>query len=240
MIALFSAMQSEIYHTIARIDSGREKNPVSEGPAPVKWGGREFTAGSLAGTPVIAGWTGVGTTLAGISCQYVCSRWKPGAVLFAGIGGGLNPALRTGDVLAGDRVMQWDLNAGLPGIPQAVFPGEFSSSGEPLGAVPLDPGLREVLRKISPFPVREGLLLSGNSMVRAGSGWKNSLGGDAADMESIAVALAGRLNGIPVLIIRIIADTAGGEVPADLRKFLDEASRRIADIFEAVVPEITL
>lgn len=240
MIALLSAMQCEIHHTVARIDSGGEKNHVLEGPAPDLWGGKKFTAGNLAGGPVIAGWTGVGTTLAGISCQYVCSRWRPEAVLFAGIGGGLNPALRTGDVVAGDRVMQWDLNAELPGIPQAVFPGEFSSSGEPLGAVPLDAGLREVLRRFSPVPVTEGLLLSGNSMVRIGSGWQNSLGGDAADMESISVALAGRLNGVPVLIIRIIADTAGGNAPADFRKFMDGTSRRIADIFQAIVPEIAL
>ncbi|MDY7027712.1 MAG: 5'-methylthioadenosine/S-adenosylhomocysteine nucleosidase [Spirochaetota bacterium] len=240
MIALLSAMQCEIHHTVARIDSGGGKNHVSEGPAPVLWGGKKFTAGNLAGSPVIAGWTGVGTTMAGISCQYVYSRWRPEAVLFAGIGGGLNPVLRTGDVVAGDRVMQWDLNAGLPGIPQAVFPGEFSSSGEPLGAVSLDAGLREVLRRFSPVPVTEGLLLSGNSMVRIGSGWQNSLGGDAADMESISVALAGHLNGVPVLIIRIIADTAGGDAPADFRKFMDGTSRRIADIFQAIVPEIAL
>jgi nucleoside phosphorylase len=77
-------------------------------------------------------------------------------------------------------------------------------------------------------------------MVRIGSGWQNSLGGDAADMESISVALAGRLNGVPVLIIRIIADTAGGNAPADFRKFMDGTSRRIADIFQAIVPEIAL
>ncbi len=238
MIALLSAMQSEIYHTIARIDSSGGEDAVSGAPSTVHWGGRSFTGGSLAGIPVLAGWTGVGTTLTGISCQYVCSRWSPGAILFAGIGGGLNPALRTGDAVCADRVMQWDLDAGLPGIPRAVFPGEYTSSGEPLGAVSLDGGLREVLRKVSPVPVREGLLLSGNSMVRTGSGWKNSPGGDAADMESISVALAGRLNEIPVLIIRIVADTADGDAPADFRSFMDMASRRIADIFEAVVPEI--
>lgn len=240
MIALLTAMQSEIYHTIGRIDSDDGEDAGSGGSAQFHWGGRRFSTGRLAGIPVIAGWTGAGTTLAGISCQYVCSRWQPGAILFAGIGGGLSSALQTGDVIAAERVMQWDLNAGLSGIPPAVFPGEFTSSGEPLGAVPLDRGLLDILRRVSPVQIREGLLLSGNSMVRAGSEWRNSLGGDAADMESISIALAGRLNGIPVLIFRIIADTAGGEAPADFRKFMDGASRRIADIFQAVVPEIDL
>jgi len=242
VIALLSAMQAEIYHTLSGIRAGGVREEV------VEWGGRRFTLGSLGGVEVVAGWTGVGTNLAGITCQFVCSRWSPEAILFTGIGGALNPEYATGDAVLAGEVVQWDLDAGLRGISPGVFPGEYGENGKALRSIFPDTGLRKLARRVSAESLREGIFLSGNSLVRRG-GQKNggnspengpdkrnyARGGDVADMESISIALAGRLNGIPVMICRIIADCADGSKPRNFRKFLNGASLRLAAFNEELL-----
>lgn len=241
MIALLSAMQAEIYHTVLKIRQGSGREEV------VEWGGRQFTLGTLGGVEVVAGWTGVGTNLAGISCQYVCSRWSPEAILFTGIGGALNPEYVTGDAVLAREVVQWDLDAGLRGISPGVFPGEYRENGEALRSIFPDSGLRKLARRVSSESLREGLFISGNRLIRSGelkksgnSGINGPDGGDyvqgghVADMESIGIALAGRLNRIPVMMCRIIADCVDGSKPRDFRKFLDGVSLRLAAFSEEI------
>jgi len=246
LIALLSALQSENYRTAERLKlCGERKNSGKTEPGDgsadtglqtEKWAGRTFRIGCLKGTPVVTGWTGTGTTPAGISCQYICSRWRPEAVLFAGIGGALNPAYRTGEVVAAQEVLQWDLSAEALGIHAGIFPGEYTSEGKALGGLEPDPVLLALVKKVSPFPVRQGRFLSGNSFVPPESAALKGFSGDMVDMESIGVALAAYYNSIPCLILRIVGDTAEGR-PKNFRTFMDDASGKIADIFEAVLTE---
>ena len=234
VIALLSAMQAEIYHTVRRLREGGD-----EACENMEWGGKTFTRGMFGSIPVLAGWTGTGTTIAGISCQYVCSRWNPRAILFAGIGGGLNPAYAPGDIVAAGEVRQWDINASSIGIPAGVFPGEYNAAGKALSSLYPDPDLLAAAERVSPVPVRKGVFLSGNSFFGGETGGLPGMEGDVVDMESISVALAGLYNRVPVLLLRVIADPCDRRRPRDIRQFLDSASISIAAIFEAVTLAIS-
>lgn len=220
MIALLAAQKAEIYHTLQSLRHGQR----------LQWGGGRLTAGELEGRPVIAGWTGVGTTFAAMTAQYICDAWQPSAILCSGLGGGVNPDFKSGQVVAARDLVQWDMDASGVGIKAGVFPGEKDQNGKALEVIPADP---ELLAKLSEEAGEElpiGRFASGNRFVHASYEALERSGADVVDMESIGIALAGYMNSVPVGIVRIIADTRDGNKPRNFRKFLDESSKKLADL----------
>jgi adenosylhomocysteine nucleosidase len=69
--------------------------------------GVEFTAGTLQGKPVVLFLSGVSMTNAAMNTQLVLDRFKISHILFSGIAGGVNPALRIGDVVVAQRWGQY-------------------------------------------------------------------------------------------------------------------------------------
>lgn len=244
MIALLAATQPEAYHTIAMVET----------PQKLEWGGGRFTVGTIDGIPVVAGWTGTGTTLAAMSSQYVCDRFHPSALLFAGIGGGLKKDFTEGQILIAGDVLQWDLDAGAVGIGRGIFPGEKKENAGPLSLIPTDERLRQTLLRIGEGEIEETRFISGNRffdlvgldsidgkipypqeiMEVAGS-----LDAGIVDMESIGPALVGYFSGVPVLLLRIVADSISGSKPKNYRSFVDQASRKIAFLFHRMLHEIS-
>jgi len=229
MRALLTATEAEIYRTLKQLKNSQT----------VSWGHGRFSVGTLDGIPVVAGWTGTGTTLAAMSTQYVCDRWKPSMILFAGSAGALNPSFETGQAVVARGVYQWDLDALALGIERGVFPGERDHRNKALRMIPVDGELRQYLLDRGNEKILEGTFVSGNRFVDLSRPLPEELKGfhgDVVDIESIAPAMAGYINGIPVLLLRIIADTVSGGRPRNFRMFIDETSLRIANFFR-LIPE---
>lgn len=120
-----------------------------------------------------------------------------------GLAGGLDPALRSGDVVLADRM------AGDDAILQTD--GAWHARA------------RILLKEEAGVTV--GLLAGADATVGTPENKRRlheKTGASAVDMESPAVAATARQFDLPFLAIRVIADTADGRVPAWLSGVIDE------------------
>jgi adenosylhomocysteine nucleosidase len=96
-VAIISAFPAELTLLQARVEQARKQSI----------NGVEFTIGRLQGKPVVMFLSGVSMTNAAMTTQLVLDRFKVSHVVFSGIAGGVNPALKVGDVVVAQRWGQY-------------------------------------------------------------------------------------------------------------------------------------
>jgi adenosylhomocysteine nucleosidase len=74
-------------------------------------GGQRFISDKLAGTPLITAISGHGKVAAAATTATVIERFEPTHVIFGGVAGGIDPAVRIGDIVIADRLVQHDCDA---------------------------------------------------------------------------------------------------------------------------------
>lgn len=118
---------------------------------------------------------------------------KAAALLSFGLAGGLDPAMKPGDVV----------------IPKTLFGPEGRGFACHMPLV-------EALRRL--IPEAKGEAMAGSDTVVAAVADKRALyemtGAAAVDMESHAVALAAEEAGVPFAVLRVVADPAGRVLPS--------------------------
>ncbi len=95
MIAILSALWDEIEKLT------KELHPAEEGRAKDV----RYKLGSLYGRRVLLGQTGVGIKRARTGVSYIIQKYKPGIIIYAGLGGALSPELRVGDIVVGESII---------------------------------------------------------------------------------------------------------------------------------------
>jgi adenosylhomocysteine nucleosidase len=170
-------------------------------------------------------------------------RFKPRAVIFTGVAGGLNLELLPGDLVIGAKTVQHDL-------------GQVTTEGlEPFGVrnpatgirnpvyFEADPNLLERAKsaarsvdfeKISTSKgertpkVLEGVIITGDSFVTATSkksALRQAFNADAVEMEGAAVAQVCYQNNVPCLVIRALSDKSDETAMEDFERFFRVAAR---------------
>jgi adenosylhomocysteine nucleosidase len=158
--------------------------------------------GRLDGRRVVLVESGVGRENAARATHALVDAHRPLRIVSAGFAGGLDPALRPGDLVVADSLV--DLAGALHTFHTLqTLPTLHSSS------------------------FRVGRLLTVDRVVRE-PGEKQELGRKhealAADMESLAVAEVCRQRDVPFLAVRAISDTADEELPRDVERLLAQTS----------------
>lgn len=165
-----------------------------------------WEARCLRGLPGLAlARSGLGAGPARAAAQALVSRGVAGLVSF-GSAGGLEPNLRSGDLL----------------LPEAVCDAAGRS-------VPADAAWRSaVLARLAPARVCAGRLLQVSAPVSsaaAKAALHASTGAAAVDMESVAVASVAGAAGLPFLALRAVLDAAATALPAPLLAAVDAHGR---------------
>jgi adenosylhomocysteine nucleosidase len=96
-IAIISAFPAELALLRSHVEQQRTQSI----------NGVEFTTGTLQGKPVVLFLSGVSMTNAAMNTQLVLDRFKVSHLVFSGIAGGVNPALKIGDVVVAQRWGQY-------------------------------------------------------------------------------------------------------------------------------------
>jgi adenosylhomocysteine nucleosidase len=165
---------------------------------------------------VLVAATGDGPRQAARAAAALCSQYRPSLLIGAGVAGALTPDLGVGDLVVAHRIV--DAEGETP-WPHAVL----------VVAAAAKPG------------ARQGTLLSVDRPLVAAAekaAWAAKVGPPpaAVDMESAAWARVASAHGIPFLIIRIVSDTAGEELPGYLSRCMDDEGgiRRSAVVLGAL------
>ncbi len=139
--------------------------------------------------------TGDGPRRAASGAARFLERYRPSAVIGAGLGGALTPGLEAGDLVASRRVR---FSVGDAATPDARLLERAQAAGaKPATLITVD-------RPIVSAAAKAAL---------AGTAAGSSADPIVADMESAAWAKEAAARGIPYLVVRAVSDAAGEELP---------------------------
>jgi len=215
--------------------------------------GVRFVSGMLNGRRVVIASSGVGKVNAAMTATLLIDHFKPREVVFSGIAGAINPALKPGDIVIAEKTAQHDLGTltaeGIQ-LRGARSPVDWERNpvyfDAPSGLIAL---AQESARRITLDKVRsgseertpavvKGIVVTGDVFVVSPSKkeelWK-SMKADAVEMEGAAVAQICRQLSVPCLIIRSISDSADRNARQDVAAFLDVAVRNSASLVGEIV-----
>lgn len=207
--------------------------------------------GRWRGAEVHLGLTGVGKVAAAAATQRMIGRHRPDAVLFTGVAGALDPALRIGDIGIALAAIdaELDIRAWRPG----TLRGEHPFTGERLMASDarlVAEALGAPLAGLFPAYIATGsafLDAAGKARFRAeilpelaaAVGGRERLP-DLVEMEGSAVLQVAAANRVPALAIRAVSDALAGDAVADFDAFLAGAIGAYARVVEHLLAGPTL
>lgn len=227
-IAIMGALDQEIAILLDSMKSFKKVNR----------GGIDFYTGKLKGKKVVILKAGVGKVNAAYSTAILAENFDPKAVIFTGVAGGLHPAALPGDIVIGEKLVQFDFgqvdSAGFTVSPFRKLTGGrhndlFIDSDTDL----LVKSARAVHEtKFVPISGREprvftGVIATGDVFVSSDekARWLyEEFEALATEMEGAAVAHICRTLGIPFVIIRSCSDNANNHARVNFNQFVGPAS----------------
>jgi adenosylhomocysteine nucleosidase len=237
MIGIMSAMREEIEGLL----------PDMEDIRVVQAGMRTYRRGILWGTPVVLVFSRWGKVAAAATATHLIERFGVTRIIFTGLAGGTDAALRVGDVVVAGKLYQHDMNA------SPLFPRyEVPLLG--LSGFPTDPDLRraalaateqflrhELPSRVAPERLLEfgitrprvivGDVASGDHFFASRADRdrlkKDLPGVFCVEMEGAAVAQVCHEHAVPFVVIRTIADAADEGATTDFPRFV----RHVASVY---------
>lgn len=215
--------------------------------------GRDFWRGHLHGHAVVATLSRIGKVAAATTTALLIERYEARAVLFVGVAGGLGRAVKVGDVVVADALVQHDMDASplfprheVPLYGRSRFATDAGMSMRLLAAAQrvivaarqhLGDAAVEAFALHAPV-VHHGLIASGDRFVSTDTESRalqvslpDAL---AVEMEGAAVAQVCHDLDVPCAVLRTISDRADDHAHVDFIAFIrDVASRYSAAVVEA-------
>jgi adenosylhomocysteine nucleosidase len=227
----------------------------------VEVGMRTFFEGTWCGQEVVLVLSRVGKVSAAITTLLLLERFGVTHIVFTGVAGAIDPALRIGDVVIAERLVQHDMDASplpafkrfeIPLLGKIFFETGLSNEASD-AAIRYTQGdfLQDVAHeKRAAFGmdrprVYRGLVASGDQFLadpRKTADLREALPDVlCAEMEGAAVAqVCHEMGGIPNAIIRVISDQADHSAPVDFLRFVDEVAEYLTGgIVQALLNAIT-
>lgn len=195
--------------------------------------------GMLRDTELVVASVGIGKVNAAMVATLAIDRFAPRLLLFTGVAGGLDPALRIGDVVVAERSIQHDTGVVGPDGFQPYQPGHLPFF-DPTDAVGYQPspllleqaraaldGL-ELDRVLGRAPqLVFGTVATGDQFIESEADRRRireTFGAHAVEMEGGAAAQVAVHFGVDHLVIRSLSDLAGSGSEVDFDRFLSEVS----------------
>jgi adenosylhomocysteine nucleosidase len=185
-------------------------------------GGRDYVSGGLGEEEVVVAISGFGKVAAASTVTTMLDHFDTDSILFTGVAGALDPAVKRGDIVVADELIQHDFDAS-PIVPRFVIPSlqvdriradrawtdRAAAAATGVGAA-----------------VHRGLVLSGDRFIstNAARAELRSLFPDAlaVEMEGAAVAQVCAERKIPFAVVRAISDTADDDAATDFLEFVEQ------------------
>lgn len=243
-LAILVAMRAEMEIVINKL-ADREEHSIR---------GLQFVSGLMCGKPCLVALMGMGKVNAAAATALLIEHCEPRGVICAGVGGGLNPDLRCGDIVIAEQAAHHDYGH-LRSAGFQIWPTRDTMRRLPNPLfMPADPGLLQIAEAASrrlelPQPERgdakrparivKGRLVTGDTLVTAPSKRKElweTYQADAVDMEGAAVSQVCRRLKVAHLIVRGISDVEEENVAdEDWQASLKIAIQNVTELAALVV-----
>jgi 5'-methylthioadenosine/S-adenosylhomocysteine nucleosidase len=189
---------------------------------------------ALPDVPVVG--TGVGKVAAASNTAKAIFEHRPSAIVFVGVAGGLAPDLAQLSVIVAKDAGQWDVDL------TPVNGGELGTLNDGRRFIKLDSNgaalALEAARGLG-YHARLGRVVTGDSFLASfdKSAWLHQhFQADAVEMEGAAALQVAHDFGVPMVLIRVISDSAGDEAALAYTDFLPKAAERAALVTEHFLP----
>ncbi len=241
-IAIMGALDQEI---AILLDSMKSTKKVTRG-------GIDFYTGKLKGKKVVILKAGVGKVNSSYSTAVLTENFNPSLLIFTGVAGGLDPEAMPGDLVIGDRMVQYDFGQeDSTGFSVANFRKLTGGNHEELyidaDSVLVATSIR-VANEIDLVPISgrvpkifSGVIATGDVFVSSDkkASWLYSeFNALATEMEGAAVAHICRTLGIPFVVIRSCSDNANNHARVNFNQFVGPASVNSARLVLGILEEI--
>ncbi|MEO0392682.1 MAG: 5'-methylthioadenosine/adenosylhomocysteine nucleosidase [Pseudomonadota bacterium] len=216
--------------------------------------GLNFAVGSLEDRPVVVVEAGIGKVNAALVTTILIREFGCDGLIFSGVAGGIDPALKVGDIVIGQRLVQYDYGAlanerittyqpGVPPLPHIDQTHGYEPDRHLLKR------LEGILARTDLPPVTAdgeertpaisfGTILSGDTFMNCEATRRrlfDEFNAQAIEMEGAAVAQIAERFGVDYLVIRALSDLAGADSHLDFPTFLHDAADIAATITRAVL-----
>ena len=241
-IGLIAALHEELAAVLQRLPDERCQAVA----------GRDFWRGHWHGHELVAVLARVGKVAAATTATALIERFDVDRIVFTGTAGGLDPAVKTGDIVVARSLLQHDMDAS-PLFPRHEVPlydlARFAT--DPALSDALAAAAQAVLAQpealLGPAVVRafalhqatlhQGLVITGDRFVATAAesqALRRALPDAlAVEMEGAAVAQVCHDYGLPFAALRTISDRADDSAHTDFNRF----ARHVASPYSAAVLE---
>lgn len=226
--------------------------------------GRDITLGRLEDHDVVVAESGIGKVAAAVTATLLSREFRCRGLVVSGVAGGLDPDLHIGDTVIAHSLVQHDYgqlqDSGLksfrPGVPplgpdrQDIVFSVAPDLVERLQAIAADIDLpdlpADLLPQSAPKAWRRrrvvmGRVLSGDQFINSDTERRRlhrDFAAHAVEMEGAAVAQAGALLGLPVVVVRCLSDLAGVDSHLDFPRFVAAVAPGAALVLRRIVREL--
>lgn len=201
------------------------------------------TRGKFKGTEIALAQSGIGKVNATICTQMLIDLFKPQALVFSGVAGGLLPNMQACDMIVASHVVQYDMDLTAFGRRHGEVPGRDR-------LIECDPDIvaKATLAFDSAFEGKKGApnlmlgtIASGDRFVqdKATLRWlQREFAALATEMEGAAFGHTCHLNRLPFVVIRSLSDSAGSTAPGDFKQNLHQACLNSFHLMENLIPKV--
>jgi len=241
-IAIMGALDQEI---AILLESLEQKGRVTHG-------GIDFYTGILKGREVVILKAGVGKVNAAYATAVLTQNFQLSHLIFTGVAGGLHPEALPGDLVIGEKLVQYDFGK-VDSTGFTIWPfRKFAGGPEADIYIPGDPSLLQTAQNVvsnitfntvagrAPR-VFSGVIATGDLFVSSSekASWLyeefNAL---ATEMEGAAVAHICQTLGVPFIVIRSCSDNANNNAHLNFSQFVGPASVNSAQLVIGILGEI--
>lgn len=203
-------------------------------PDTITFGSHEYISGTLGGKDIVLTCSGIGKVSAGSAAAVLLSFFNCDIIINTGVGGGINPALKTLDMVISSGAAQHDFDLTIfnyqkgqvPGFPR-IIPADSNITAKAVSIA------RETGAAYG-FAVYSGVIVSGDQFIAGKDGRKNIDENFpeawVTEMEGAAIAQVAAEFRKPFLIIRSISDKANGEADMTFNEMLPLAARNSQEV----------
>ena len=226
-IAIMGAMPEEIEPLLEKVENINK----------IEYANNSYYEATYKGQELVIAYSKIGKVFSSLTASTLLEKFSCDKLLFSGVAGAINPALKIGDLIIADKLCQHDLDI-------SIFGHDFGYVPEGAKFVETDDTLRQVAKEVAKennLSLIEGTIATGDQFVASNERKEfisKNFSADALEMEGASVAVVCDALNVPFFVLRAISDTANDDAGMDFDEFMVGSAKISANFILDMVEKI--